>query len=230
MNMPESLPQLNCRQLPAFDADKLDAVRAAFASADGCVLRQAWLVEPEPDFTTAVVRTGWRRNSLLVFAELEDADIFTRATGHNQRMWELGDVLEIFLAPENSASYVEFHVTPNNLRLQLRLPDTATLRRAQAENLFDHLLLPDGVFHSHAWTQPENKKWFVYAEIPSASVCSADHQLAGTQWRFSFSRYDYIRGRQEPMISSSSPHAQPDFHRREEWGTLILVYDKSQQE
>jgi hypothetical protein len=220
--MPEGLPQLNCRQLPVFEADKLDAVRAAFARAEGCVMRQAWLPEPEPDFTTAVVRAGWRGNSLLVFAELEDADIFTRATAHNQRMWELGDALEIFLSPENSASYVEFHVTPNNFRLQLRFPDTATLRRAQAENRFDHLMLPDGVFHSGAWIQPENKKWFAFAEIPAVAVCGADN-MVGTRWKFSFSRYDDIRGRSEPVISSTSPHTRPDFHRREEWGTLIFV-------
>lgn len=215
-------PQLKCRALPAFDADKLDAVRGAFARADGCGLRQAWLPAPEPDFTPATVRVGWRGHSLLVFAELADADIFSRATAPNQRMWELGDVLEIFLAPENSASYAEFHVTPNNFRLQLRFPDTATLRRAQAENRFDHLLLPDGVFHSRAWAQPENNKWYAFAEIPAAVVGGADQPLAGKKWRFSFSRYDYIRGRRQPIFSSTSPHTQPDFHRREEWGTLIF--------
>ena len=217
------LPQLECHELPAFSADKLDVVRAAFAQADGCVMRQAWLTEPEPDFSPATIRTGWRNDSFLVFAKLEDADIFTRATAHNQRMWELGDVLEIFLSPENSASYVEFHVTSNNMRLQLRFPDTATLRRAQAANQFDDLLLTDGVFHSHAWAEPENKRWFVLAEIPTVAVCGTNQPLAGMKWRFSFSRYDYIRGRQKPILSSTSPHARPDFHRREDWGTLIFV-------
>ena len=225
--MPDTIaikpPQLKCRELPAFNADKLDAVRAAFTRADGCGLRQAWAAAPEPDFTPTTVRAGWHGNSLLVFVELEDADIFTRATAHNQRMWELGDVLEIFLSPENSASYVEFHVTPNNLRLQLHFSDTATLRRAQAENRFEHLLLPDGVFHSRAWAQPENNKWFVYAEIPAAAVGGADRPLAGKKWRFSFSRYDCIRGRQETIVSSTSPHAKLDVHQREEWGTLIFI-------
>ena len=225
--MPDSIaikpPQLKCREVPAFNADKLDEIRAAFLRADDCGLRQAWLAAPEPDFTPATVRAGWRGNSLLAFVELEDADIITRATAHNQRMWELGDVLEIFLSPENSASYVEFHITPNNLRLQLHFSDTATLRQAQAENRFDHLLLPDGVFHSRAWVQAEDKKWFAFAEIPTAIVCGADTPLAGMKWCFSFSRYDCVRGRSEPIVSSSSPHAQPDFHRREEWGTLIFV-------
>lgn len=215
--------QLNCRRLPAFDADNLEAVSAAFVMAGGCVMRQSWLEQPEPDFTQAVVRVGWRDDALLVFAELDDSDIFTRATTHNQRMWELGDVLEIFLSPENSASYVEFHVTPNNFRLQLRFPDTPTMRRAQSENKFDHLMLPDGVFVSRTWTQPETKQWFVLAEIPAAPVCGANKSLPGTNWRFSFSRYDEVRGRPEPIISSTSPHAKPDFHRREEWGTMFFV-------
>jgi hypothetical protein len=119
--------------------------------------------------------------------------------------------------------YVEFHVTPNNYRLQLRIPDTATLRRAQAANAFDELLLPDGVFRSRTWTQAEKRKWFVYAVIPAAAVYGADQPLDGRRWRFSFSRYDYIGGRPEPIISSTSPHAMADFHRRQEWGTLLFV-------
>lgn len=221
--MSAALPQLSCRELPVFDADNLADVQSAFASAAGCALRQAWRTTPEPDFAPATVRTGWRGSSLLVFAELTDADIFSRATDHNQRMWKLGDVLEIFLSPESSASYVEFHVTPNNYRLQLRFPDTATLRRAQAENRFEHLLLPDGVFHSRTWMQPENNKWFVLAEIPAVVVGGAAARLAGVRWTFSFSRFDCTRGRTEPICSSTSPHPNPDYHRCEDWGTLIFV-------
>ena len=218
-----TLPQLKCRELTAFDADQLEAVRAAFASAEDCDLRQAWRTEPEPDFAPATVRIGWRGDSLLVFAELADADIFSRATGHNQRMWELGDVLELFLQPADSPGYVEFHITPNNYRLQLRFPDTATLRRAQAEKHFDHLLLPDGVFSSRTWVQPEKKTWLVLATVPVRVVDFMDRPEAGMKWKFSFSRYDYTRGRPEPIHSSTSSHASPDFHRREDWGTLIFI-------
>jgi hypothetical protein len=216
----KEIPTLECRELSAYATDDLDSVRAAFQQADGCVLRQAWLAEPEKDFTPATVRVGWYENSLRVFAEMEDMNIFTRATSHNQRMWELGSVLEIFLQPAGSPSYVELHVTPNNQRLQLRFPDAATVRRPQAANFLDRLMLPDGVFHSQTWTHPEMNKWCVHADIPALLVCGALKLTAEKTWRFSFSRYAYPRGRQEPVISSSSPHAQPDFHRGEEWGTL----------
>lgn len=219
--MPAIPPQLHCRRLPPFDARRLDLSLAAFAQAQGCGMQQAWLPAVETGFTPAMARVGQRGNSVAVFAELEDADIFTRARALNQRMWELGDVLEIFLSPEHSASYVEFHVTPNNHRLQLRFPNTQALRYAQQANSFDAFLLTGPVFHSQTWV--EGEKWFVYAEIPSMQVCVGDVPLAGARWRFSFSRYDFIRGRHEPIISSTSPHAQPDFHRREEWGVLHFV-------
>jgi len=218
---PITLSHLECRPLPALATDNLEAVRAAFLRMNGQVLRQSWLAKPEEDFTPGIVRVGWRGNSLLVFAGLEDADIFTHATADNQRMWELGDTFEIFLQAADSPGYAEFHVTPNNLHLQLRFPDSETMRRAQAANVFDEFLLPGAIFHSRTWV--ETREWFVYAEIPALVICGVDKPLAGTQWRFSFSRYDYIRGRPEPIISSSSPHAAPDFHRRQEWGTLHFV-------
>jgi len=218
-----TVPALVCRELPPYVADGPETVRAAFQHADCSMLQQAWLAAPETDFAPATVRVGWRGNSLRVFAELDDRDIFTRATAHNQRMWELGDVLEIFLQPADSPAYVELHVTPNNHRLQLRFPDVATLRRAQAADSFDDLILSDGVFDSTTWLQPDQRQWQVHAEIPAVLVCGADKLPGEKPWRFSFSRYDYIGGRREPVISSTSPHARPDFHRLDEWGNLFFM-------
>jgi hypothetical protein len=225
--MPDSKPMTSsnweCRPLPAFAADNLESVRAAFQGTTGLGLQQTWREKPEPDFTPGIVRLGWRGHSLLVFAELEDADIFTRATADNQRMWEIGDTFEMFLQLADSPGYAEFHVTPNNRHLQLRFPNSKTVSRAREQNLFDEFLLPGVIFHSRTWV--EKRQWFIYAEIPVLAVCGADQPLAGTSWRFSFSRYDYVRGRAEPIISSTSPHSEPDFHRQPEWRTLQFVSD-----
>jgi hypothetical protein len=213
-------PQLTCATLPAFDAADLASVQRAFQSATRVTMGQGWQPALSPEFAPAEVRVGWREDALLVLAELTDRDIHTAATGLNQRMWELGDVLEIFLRPAGQETYFEFHVTPNNQRLQLRIPDTATLRRAQAANVFHDFLLPGQAFQSTVWLQPEDQKWFVLAEIPSRVVSGQDRLAAGSRWHFSFSRYDYTRGAAEPVISSTSPHIKADFHRQEEWGVI----------
>ena len=215
-------PTMDCARLPPFDRTDLDDVRRAFAAATPVPLQQAWLAEPEAAFAPAVVRTGWRDDALLVFAELTDEDVFTAAADHNQRFWELGDTFEIFLRPTEQDAYVEFHVAPNNLCLQLRFPDAGWLGRAPKADAFVQALMPAGAFASHAWIRVEAGEWCVLAEIPTASVCERARirTLAGDEWRFSFSRYDGTRGREAPVISSTSPHAAPSFHRQQEWGTI----------
>ena len=213
---------IRCGPVPSFDRADLDSVRRAFRSAVSCSFRQAWLPAAESGFAPAVVRLGWRGSSLLVFAELTDLDIYNAATRPNQRTWELGDVFEMFFKSAGQDRYVEFHVTPGNQRLQLGFPDTAAAARAQATGEFGGFLIRDDAFFSHTWTDSERNGWQVFAEIPALAVCGSPASIENMKWQCSFGRYDYTRGVRQPVISSTSPHALPDFHRQHEWGDLIF--------
>jgi hypothetical protein len=212
-------PALVVRPLTNFGPGDPGSVRAAFAAAAGCELHQTWLPRPDEQFAPAQVRVGWRGNALLLFAELTDHDIFTRATAINQRMWELGDALEIFLKPAGAPGYYEYHVTPNNLHLQLAFPDAGAVHDLRRNGMEKYLLAGD-VFHSQTWVQSELNRWLVYAEIPATALGSNLTTLAGQRWHFSFSRYDASRDGKSPVISSTSPHTKPDFHCQAEWGVL----------
>jgi hypothetical protein len=213
-------PQIICHELPCFRTDEPDAVRLAFRGSPALALRQTWRHKEEASFAPANVRIGWRGESLLVFAELEDEDIFTGATGHNQRFWELGDTFEMFLRPVEQEAYFELHVSPNNQRLQLRFAGAAIAERLRKAGAVEEALVWGEIFHSKTWVQPEKRRWLVFAEVPAKSVCEKGPTLNGARWQFSFSRYDCARGRKKPVISSTSAHAKPDFHRQNEWGTM----------
>ena len=172
-------PLIECHLLPAFAANDLETVRRAFQKAAPCILRQAWLEKEEADFAPAIVRMGWRGACLLVFAELTDADIFSRATGLNQRTWELGDAFEIFLRPDGQEAYVEFQVTPNNQRLQLRHADADAVALARRTGSLERALIHGKAFSSTTWVRPGSRKWFVLAKIPSKSVCGETRSLTG---------------------------------------------------
>jgi len=205
--------KIDVPNLARFATADVNVVRQAFAIATPCRMGQAWLPEPETSFAPATVWTGWRGESVLVFAELVDRDIYNTATELNQRAFLMGDVLEIFLRAEGCESYVEFHVTPDNQRFQLRIP--------AADQQHDGQLIPGLVFTSTTWVDQRAGRWWVYTEIPVASVCDrAARPLCGQQWLFSYSRYDYTRPEPKPVISSTSPHRVPSFHRQAEWGTL----------
>jgi len=216
-------PAIDCKPLPAFDDADLHEVRRAFWTATPIPMQQAWLPAPDPAFTPATVRTGWRGDALLVFAELDDEDIFTAATDHNQAFWELGDTFEIFLRPADQQGYVELHVAPNNLHLHLWFPDAGFLARTPPADVFGLALRPPEAFTSRVWVDEAAGRWSVLAEVPAAVACGHPRVLAGSEWQFSFSRYDFARGRKEAVISSTSPHAAPSFHRQQEWGRLRIM-------
>jgi hypothetical protein len=210
---------LPCPALPPFAPDDLAAVRHAFREAPACRLRQAWRSQAEADFAPGVVWTGWRADRLLVLAELTDADIVSPADAASERLWEQGDTFEIFLQAAGRPAYVELHIAPNHRRLQLRYNESVTVDAVRRSGSLA-AARQDVTFDSTVWAEPAAQRWFVHAAIPAPLVTDRPGALAGTCWRFSFGRYDYTRGRSEPVISSTSPHAAPDFHRCHEWGTL----------
>ena len=173
-------------------------------------MRQSWLAAPESEFFPAEVRVGRLGNSLIVSSTLPDLDIFTQATAANQRTWELGDVFEIFLKPDGEDFYRELHITPANMRTQLAF----AAEGATGE------FLPDRIFASHVWI--ESGYWQVLATIPAAVVTGLDEISPGEKWRFSFCRYDAFRDGRKPILSSTSPHPVPKFHRPAEWGAMIF--------
>jgi len=216
----DSSKPVKCHRLEAFASANLDEVSQAFQPACQLTFQQPWLEKAEPGFAPGLVRLGWRAETLLVFAELSDADIFTNAVHDHDRLWEVGDCIEIFLRPAGQTAYMEFQIAPNNQRLQLHYPDPAVLKRIRQTDSFESARVPRPAFDSRTWVLPATRRWFVFAEIPAASVCETHRPLAGSRWHFSFGRYDYARGRPLPVISSTSGHPQPDFHRQAEWSLL----------
>jgi hypothetical protein len=82
--------------------------------------------------------------------------------------------------------------------------------------------VPKVLLVSQTEVQHQNHFWRVLAKIPACVARSKSIQ-AGDVWTFSFSRYDCTRGKNEPVLSSCSPHSQPRFHRQQEWGKLFFV-------
>ena len=171
-----------------------------------------------PSRTPASVWLGHADSKLFVLAYLPDAEIWSTASEHNQKMWELGDVFEAFLQAEGHVEYVEMHVTPSNYRLQLRFPDREGVSRVRAREAFEEFVLPEGTFSSETAIRPED--WVVFASIPSSVIFAAKKDLSGKKCKFSFCRFDYDAGGGEPVHSSTSDYKELDFHRIEEWGML----------
>jgi len=198
-----------------------EAARDFFVGKEPLRLGQPWLEKNEPGFLPGSVWVGWTPSDLVVWAVMGDADIHNAATGLNQDTWKLGDVFEVFLRAEREEPYFEFHVTPENNRLQLRIPGADWFRRFVAgEERFDEAKLPGEVFASQTLVEKNDDRWSVLARIPLATIGGTP----GGALQFSFCRYDYTRGRDLPILSSTSGYSVPvSFHQQSAWCTLRLA-------
>lgn len=185
--------------------------------------QQAWRAPQEQGFRPATACLRREASHLVVKAELMDDDIFNPETRCHQPFYRCGDVFEIFLRPTHQAAYTELHVGPNNQTFHLHIPSAElfTAHRSDPE-AWRQWIVAERRFESGVVVDAGAKRWRVEASIPLAVISDRPVQ-AGDRWLFSFSRYDYTRGRPEPVLSSTSPHTELNYHAQSEWGTLVFA-------
>ena len=216
--------EFRCPRIPSPLPDDWQGVEAVFVGAEAVAMHQAWRTEPEPGLRPASVRCGWTAQELLVFAVLDDDDIFNPVDEFNVPSFQHGDVFEIFLRPAGQEAYYEFHVSPRNQRFQLRIPSAAAFAAPKSfPGLPPEWFVRDWQIGSRVQVDAAHGRWSVLASIPLARVAENGLPVAGDTWRFSFSRYDYTQGQIAPVLSSTSPHRVLSFHRQQEWGKLEFV-------
>ncbi len=183
-------------------------------------LGQPWRQSTGPEFKPAAVRVAWTPETLIVKAVLSDDEVSTLATDDNQKMWQLGDVFEMFLQAEGRADYVELHITPNNRRMHLHLPGPGGRSAPDAECLpFENMLVTPVGFSSKVTRT--SKGWNVSVKVPAAVLGLVSFK-SGNSLRVSFCRYDYAKHR-ELVLSTTSPHPVISFHRPDEWLAAKLI-------
>ena len=211
--------------VPPLDSPHVGDFTAARREITGgpWTMGQAWRAAPENGLRPGIVRFGWTPDALWILAELADEHVASRSTRHNLDMWALGDVFEVFIARRGSPRYLELHVTPNNHRLHLRWTGRDLDKvRQKLKTVADFRADPDA-FQSWVSCRPDGSGWQVLTRIPAAIFTGDMTFRAGQKFAFSFSRYDAGPKATPDILSSTSPHRKPNYHRRHEWRTVVLA-------
>jgi len=183
-------------------------------------LRQAWKEETEAGFLPGFATLSLSGTDLHADVRFEDASIVAKSTGNNQRLWQLGDVMEFFFQAPEQEQYFEFHVAPNGHWLQLRLPREGFFRDNPGASL-NELFLHEPAFSFDI--SVDNTGWRVLAKIPLEPLWGPSSSWLGGVCKFSVSRYDYTDGITAPVLSSTANHKALNYHRLEEWPEFLLA-------
>jgi hypothetical protein len=173
-------------------------------------LLQSWLSAPEPGFLAGLARFSWSNGVLRLEAAFTGHAPSSRATGHGQRLWELGDVTELFVQKLGEESYSEYQVSPNGFTMALRYPDLTGVASVRSGSKALEDFLTKEIPSVDITTTAEG--WSVSLKIP-LPVSS------GERFRVSCCRYAYPK-EGSPIISSTSLHPVRDFHRPQDWSVF----------
>ncbi len=181
-------------------------------------LRQSWLPQRSPTFRPGYVRLGVNGDDLVAHAVLRDDRPNNRAVQWNERTWETGDVLEVFFQAEGWQGYHEFHVTPENQRLQLVFPRKDAFRMSRPWGAW---AIQESCFESAVVINAPLTHWQAVVRLKLPLVLGGTGEGAAVpgsrKFRFTFSRYDYQPGQAGPITSATAPLTSGDFHNADEW-------------
>lgn len=176
-------------------------------------LLQSWLPEPEVGFLSATATISWDDGMLHLRAVLIDKNVGTTASAHGQKLWEHGDVVELFIQKEGEQGYREYQVAPNGFTLSLHYPDISCVARVRSgERRMEEFLTEEIPIVQITMT---GEGWQVLLSVPLPAS-------AGEKFRVSCCRYDVMEGG-KAVISSTSPHPVRDFHRPQDWREFVPV-------
>ncbi len=180
-----------------------------------CSLPLHFLSGPEEAFRPGEVSVWWSEGSLWLLTSLMDDELLCSATGNNQPLWDLGDVLEIFLKIAPSEEYIELHTSPTAHWLQLRFPNAEVVKRLHATHeMPTAFMVEERIFDT--LVRPINGGWQVFSRIPDPRL------ISGCSFQLSCSRYDAGSDR-PPVLSSTTRHTVVNFHHQEDWPSLVLI-------
>ena len=176
-------------------------------------LTQSWLREPEAGFLPATATFTWQTGILELLVDMIDKEVITTATACSQRLWEHGDVVELFLQRAGESGYHEYQVAPNGFTLALHYPDITCVTAVRREERRMEEFLTNEM--PAAKVSMLSEGWSVVLQIPLPAG-------PGEVFLVSCCRYDAGNGR-PPVISSTSPHPTRDFHRPQDWREFVPV-------
>jgi hypothetical protein len=176
-----------------------------------------YLRGPKEGFRPANVRIGWSGNRFLVLATMTDDEVYTDSQADNDELWALGDVFEIFFRDQAGEEYFELHTSPAGHRLLLKFPGPNSIYdlRDGVGNLTDFMFTGDMLVSRIRKT---TDGWQVLASVDWPQT-----PLEGRKALISLCRYDYTRGQEEPLLSSTSLHEVVNYHRQEDWMPVVFA-------
>lgn len=171
------------------------------------------------------VRFAWDDNYFYVAASFSDSDIVAEGKQDQMFHYQLGDVCELFLKPENENYYWELYVTPAGKKTTFFYPSRGYLGLPSCfEDYKCDLKVAancEGTLNN--W-HDKDKKWTAEMAMPIKDLEAVKAKFnQQVKWLVFIGRYNYSCYLQQMEHSMSPQLSETNYHLYEEYAELELV-------
>ena len=161
-------------------------------------------------FQGGTVRLMYDKDYLYVAAQLTDSDIMNNAKADQEKLHGAGDVLIVYLKPENSPSYWECQLAPNSKKATFFYATRGYPVNPDANFVMPKMKSAAKVQGSINNYKKADKGWTVEAAIPVKELKKAGAEFKPEKkWTILIGRCNYIFGSTEPTPQYSSYPEMP---------------------
>lgn len=208
-----------CRRLKEGPVDLADECPSPYDICEPLPFRQWWKGEEARPAEGGVARVGYDAHHLRFHVLMTDSDIFSRAERDNDKLWELGDVVEFFMKPGGGRDdYWEVHVSPNDFLMDLRFPSRDKFKSGEIS--WDEVIAPSCGGVKNVLVSADENHWAVEFRMPWTAFGLANAPETKDVWSFAVCRYNYSTATDAPELSSTVKFLECHFHRIEDYAKL----------
>lgn len=178
----------------------------------------------------AKVRIAWDKDYIYISAEMTDSDLHCYGEEDQLHYYSLGDVLEIFLKPENNDNetwYWELYAAPNGKKTALFFPGAGCKIFPEA-NMHPIEGQKTGTICNgtlNVW-EDKDKNWTAEMSVPIKTLTSRGEKVGpGSKWKILVARYNYNRYFTAPELNTFPQLSKPNYHLCEEYALIEFEPD-----
>jgi len=178
----------------------------------------------------AKVRIAWDKDNIYISAEMTDSDLYCYDEGDQKHYYKSGDVLEVFLKPENNPNetwYWELYCAPNGCKTAFFFPGMGCKIFPKAEEFPIEGQKTGAVCNGtvNVW-EDKDKGWTAEMSVPIKDLTARGEKFGpGSKWKILVSRYNYNRYFTAPECSSFPQLSKLNYHLCEEYALVEFEPD-----
>ncbi len=171
------------------------------------------------------VRLAWDDQYFYVGVKFTDSDIVAEGLEDQMHHYQLGDVCELFLKPNDQTWYWEMYGTPLSKKTTFWFPGRGRLGLKSGYDGKSGLTVAAEVCGTLNNWQDRDQYWTVELAVPIKDLTARGEKFGpGSDWRILVARYNYSRylSTEGPELSMTPRLSRSSYHLLEDYAKLCL--------